>query len=137
MNLYNEEQENKFLELRVQGKSLKTISKEIDIPTDVLQEWEFELADDILNAKSIEYDRIIEERDLTSISRFKYLTELYEKLRAELDKRDFSGLPTDKVYIILNDVYERIHNKMNDQDNTDWYDDDGYDPMSDLPEELE
>jgi hypothetical protein len=137
MNLYNEEQENKFLELRVQGKSLKTISKEIDIPTDVLLEWEFELADDILNAKSIEYDRIIEERDLTSISRFKYLTELYEKLRAELDKRDFSGLPTDKVYIILNDVYERIHNKMNDQDNTDWYDDDGYDPMSDLPEELE
>jgi hypothetical protein len=137
MNLYNEEQENKFLELRVQGKSLKTISKEIDIPTDVLQEWEFELADDILNAKSIEYDRIIEERDLTSISRFKYLTELYEKLRAELDKRDFSGLPTDKVYIILNDVYERIHNQMNDQDNTDWYDDDGYDPMSDLPEELE
>ena len=137
MNLYNEEQENKFLELRVQGKSLKTISKEIDIPTDVLQEWEFELADDILNAKSIEYDRIIEERDLTSISRFKYLTELYEKLRAELDKRDFSGLPTDKVYIILNDVYERIHNQMNNQDNTDWYDDDGYDPMSDLPEELE
>jgi len=135
MDLYNEEQENKFLELRVQGKSLKSISNEMDIPTDVLLEWEFELADDILNAKSIEYDRIIEERDLASISRFKYLTELYEKLRAELDKRDFSGLPTDKLYIILNDVYERIQNQMNDQENTGWYDEDNYDPMSDLPED--
>ena len=131
MNMYNSEQEQKFLALRVQGKSLKTIAKELNVPIDTVLEWDFELSDDIYDAKKLEYDKIVEERDLAGVSRFKYLAELYERLKKELDKRDFSGLPTDKLYIILNDVYERIQKHHSNTDENDWYDEDNFDSLDD------
>lgn len=136
MNIYNNEQEQKFLELRVQGKSLKSISKELDIPTDILLDWDFELAEDVHDAQSIEYDKIVEEYELTHVNRFKYLAELYGRLKKELDKRDFSGLPTDKLYIILSTVYEQIQNQLKSNEPNDWYDDDDFDPLLDMPEDL-
>ena len=38
---------------------------------------------------------------------------MYKRLQGELDKRDFTGLPTDKLYDIFNDVYDLIEEMKN------------------------
>ena len=62
------------------------------------------------------YESITEKHGLADASYFEYLAQLYTRLQNELDKRDFSGLPTDKLYNIMNDVRERLTDtgKLND-----------------------
>ena len=46
---------------------------------------------------------------LSYLNQFKYQAELHKRLKAELDKRDFTGLPTDKLYYIINHVQENLN----------------------------
>lgn len=100
---------SEFLSKRVQeAKSLRQISDEMNIPVETLMAWSTELKSEIEKLKAVEYDKIIERYQLGNIKRLEYLGELYVRLKRELDKRDFTGLPTDKLYYILSDVREKI-----------------------------
>ena len=104
-----ESKKSEFLSKRVQeAKSLRQISDEMNIPVETLMAWSTELKSEIEKLKAVEYDKIIERYQLGNIKRLEYLGELYGRLKRELDKRDFTGLPTDKLYYILSDVREKI-----------------------------
>lgn len=105
----NNQEKQDFIRLRaIEGRSLVTIAKELQLDPDTLKEWDKKLENNIIKVKAEEYDKILESNNLNSISRFKHLVDIYNRLQKEIDKRDFSGLPTDKLYYILNDVYELI-----------------------------
>ncbi len=132
--LLNDKQ-RQFLELRVkEGKSLDRISKEIDVSMETLREWVVTLMDQIEEMKIAEIDLINEMHDLAYVPRLRYLGALYTRLRKELDNRDFSGLPTDKLFSIMSIVRQQIDlqiqkNEMDDYDDYDDFDDMNWDDM--------
>jgi len=103
------EKQQTFLKLRViEGKSLDTISAETGVEKAELMKWSQQLHEQMEEMKAIEYDKLIEQYGLSNLKRIEYLGELYNRLKDELDKRDFTGLPTDKLYYILSDVRDKI-----------------------------
>ena len=119
----------KFLNMIVkEGKSIPTIAEKLGINVDDAFELKEELDIDILDFKAKEYDKIVQKYGLTYLNQFKYQAELYKRLKNELDKRDFTGLPTDKLYYILNHVQENINATIDyvinpEDDEIDYFDD--------------
>lgn len=103
------QQKEKFIYMRaIEGKSIPFISKETGLSVGELNDYDLKLANELLKAKADEYDKLLEKNSVNSINRFQHLLEIYNRLKTEIDKRDFSGLPTDKLYYMMNDVYELI-----------------------------
>ncbi len=103
------EPEQNFLRLRVvEGKSFETISEELGIEKEKLIRWSIDLKQDLQTLKAVEYDKLIERYELSNLKRLDHLGELYTRLKNELDGRDFTGLPTDKLFLILSDVRDKI-----------------------------
>lgn len=114
----NNQQKENFIRLRaIEGKSISTISQDLGLSPEEIKDWDQQLGIELLNAKAAAYDKILEKNLLNNINRFQHLVEIYNKLKTEIDKRDFSGLPTDKLYYIMNDVYELIQFLKNDESN--------------------
>ncbi len=107
--------QNNFIQLRaISGKPIDTLATELGEDVEILLKWEKQFKKEITDAKAEEFDKILKSNNLSSISRFTYLCELYNRLKKELDNRDFSGLPTDKLYYILDDVYDLIKSIKNE-----------------------
>ena len=81
--------------------------------------------DFLLKAKALQYDKLLEKYELSYIHRIDYLGSLFMRLKNEINKRDFSGLPTDKLYFILMDVKDRIEQSTPEDE-----DDAGFDNFS-------
>ena len=119
----------KFLNMIVkEGKSIQTIAEKLGIDIDDAFELKEEMDIEILDLKAREYDKIVQKYGLSYLNQFKYQAELFKRLKAELDKRDFTGLPTDKLYYILNHVQENINATIDyvidpDDDEIDFLDD--------------
>ena len=128
------EPQKKYIELRaIKGKSINTIAKKLNIDIDQLKNWEFELEDEIREAKALEYDRLLEKYELAYMQRIEYLGNLYVRLKNEVDKRDFSGLPTDKLYFILMDVKDRMKQATPEkEEDLDFDNFDNFDDLDDL-----
>ena len=111
--------QNEFIRLyAISGKSLDTISQEIEEEKSSLVKWEKQFKKEIIDVKAEEFDKILENSNVSDLSRFNYLCEIYSRLKKELDKRDFSGLQTDKLFYMLDDVYDLIQSiKNNDVEN--------------------
>ena len=120
----------KFLKMIVkEGKSLPTIAEKLKMDIDQVFELKEELDIEILDLKAKEYDKIVQKYGLCYLNQFKYKAELFNKLKAELDNRDFTGLPTDKLYYILNHVQESINDTIDyvinpEDEDFDYFDDD-------------
>ncbi len=100
--------QQKFIrEWALSGKSIPTLAHELKVDVLDLIDWAEEFEEEILALKAQEYDRIQAENQMSKIEQYRYYGELYSRLKAELDKRDFSGLPTDKLYYILNDTLKQ------------------------------
>ncbi|MBD3224770.1 MAG: hypothetical protein GF313_08580 [Caldithrix sp.] len=117
----------KFIELKALTlKSYPVLADELGVSEDELLEWTDAYMEQIMDRKAREYDAIVEQYGLNPLSQYKYLAALYERLQHELDNRDFSGLPTDKLYNIMMDVMEKTDQIRSSDVHTDldFYDDD-------------
>lgn len=65
------EARQRFLELRAQEKSLRTIEKKIGVSRHTLAKWEAECKEEIENLRAIYVDRLREEFRLTMQARIK------------------------------------------------------------------
>lgn len=123
---------DRFLKMIVKdGKSIPTIAEKLGISVDDTYELKEKLELDIIDLKAKEYDKIVQQYQLSYLNQFKYHAALYKKLKSELDKRDFSGLPTDKLYYILNHVQENLNATIDyiidpDDIESDYIDDDDF-----------
>ncbi len=129
-----DEKQKAFIELRaLTAKPMDAIADEMGVSQETLWEWNDVLSEYILERKAKEFDMLVEKHGLSTMARFKYQTALYERLRNELDKRDFSGLPTDKLYYIMKDVETNIEHQYEDLEFEGDFDDD--DLLYDIDEE--
>ena len=83
--------------LRAQGKSLATIADTVGVRRQTVANWLKEHEEEVENLKARELDALREACWMTTQARIERLSARLEHITAELDKRDFSDIPTAKL----------------------------------------
>lgn len=86
-----------FIELRAKGWSFDKIAKELGKAKQTLIDWSKELQDEIANLKALELEALYESHYLLTENRLQNLGAILSKLKAEVERRSFSDLPTEKL----------------------------------------
>ena len=91
----------KFLKLRAQEKSLRTIEKEIGTSRRTLATWEREYKEELEGLKATELGALQERyRLITKDKLERYGAEL-QRVTEELERRDLTNVPTPKLYDLM------------------------------------
>ena len=90
-----------FVELRAKGYSYAKIAKKLRLSKGTLANWSQELEAEIASLKAMELEALQEEFFLLKEGRIRLLGEQVLSIRAELEKRDFSDVSTDKLLDLL------------------------------------
>src|SRR5665647_220555 len=86
------ETKHRFVELRAQGKSLRTVADELTVGLQTAVRWERELKEQIENLKAMELDALLEQHRLTVQAQIeRYGLEL-ARVTEELQKRDLASV---------------------------------------------
>ena len=91
----------RFIELRAQGYSFDKIAKELGKAKQTLIDWSKDLQEEIVNRKALELEVIYEKFFLLKQARLQTLGEMISKIKAEVEKRNLSEVPTDKLLELL------------------------------------
>ena len=91
----------KFIEMRAQGYSFDRIAKELGKAKQTLIDWSKELQEEIANRKALELEALYEKYYLLKQSRLQIFGEMLSKIKKEVEKRDLSDVPTDKLLDLL------------------------------------
>jgi hypothetical protein len=91
------ETKRRFIELRAKGYSFDKIAKELGKAKQTLLDWSRDLDQEIAQAKALELDSLYEFYSLYKEARLKTLGEILSKLKKEVDQRDLTDLPTDRL----------------------------------------
>lgn len=92
-----QEQKDKFIELRAAGLSFDAISKQLNISKPTLLKLNRELAADIERLKFINMECLAEKYKMVKIARLESLGKVLEKVDSQIETADFSKLPIDKL----------------------------------------
>jgi len=102
-------QQKKFIHLRaIEGLSLTSIMEKMSVSKATVEKWNRDLSFELEEAIYERYEQIREKFGICTVRRFNDLASTYHRLRDELNKRDFSGLPTDKVYSMMEDISSKL-----------------------------
>ena len=91
----------RFIELRAKGWSFDKIAKETGKAKQTLIDWSKELQDEIANRKALELEALYEKYFLLRESRLQTFGAMLTKIKKEIERRDLSDVPTDKLLDLL------------------------------------
>lgn len=106
----NNETRQKFIELRAKGVSFSKISKELSIAKSTLITWSKEHLMEIDNLKAVELESLQEQFYIMKKARIELLGQQVERMKKELEKRDFSDVPSDKLLDALSKTLNQLKN---------------------------
>lgn len=86
-----------FIELRAKDESFANIAKKLNVSKLTLIKWSRELSDELSQAKAIELDALQKEYYASKRHRLIVLGKRLQKVREELDGRDLSDIPTERL----------------------------------------
>ena len=98
---YNIQDKEQFIELRAKGWSYDKIGKELGKAKQTLIDWSKELQDEIANRKALELEALYEKYYLLKETRLQTFGEMLTKIKTEVESRDLSDVPTDKLLELL------------------------------------
>jgi len=105
------ETKQKFIELRASGYSYDKIAKELNVSKQTLIKWSAKLEHDITTAECISYATLLESYELVKQARIEKLAEQIKRVRDEINKRDLSDIPTEKLFVVL----EKLNKQLSDE----------------------
>jgi len=91
----------RFIELRAKGWSFDKIAKELGKAKQTLIDWSKELQDEIANLKALELEALYESYYLLKENRLQTFGAMLTKIKEEIERRDLSDVPTDKLLDLL------------------------------------
>jgi transposase-like protein len=110
--MINLDQKEKFIELRAKGWSFDRIAKELGRAKQTLIDWSKDLQEEIANRKALELEALYETYYLQRESRLQMFGVMLTKIKKEVESRDLSDVPTDKLLELFlkynNQVKEEI-----------------------------
>ena len=83
-----------FIELRAQGVTYENISRQLHVSKPTLISWSKKLHNDIFNLREIHRENLLEQFAISKKHRLELLSEQLNKVRNELENRDYSDVPT-------------------------------------------
>ncbi len=86
-----------IIELRAQGKSYNTIAKEAKVAKQTAIDICKACEEEIATLKAMELEALYETHNITQQGRIERLSSLRDMLRAEIERRDLTDIPTDKL----------------------------------------
>ena len=95
------ELKDRFIELRAKSWSFDKIAKELGKAKQTLIDWSKELQDEIANRKALELEALYEKYFLLKESRLQTFGAMLTKIKKEIERRDLSDVPTDKLLELL------------------------------------
>lgn len=95
------ELKERFIELRAKGWSFDKIAKETGKAKQTLIDWSKELQDEIANRKALELEALYESYYLMRENRLQTFGAMLTKIKEEVERRDLSDVPTDKLLELL------------------------------------
>lgn len=98
---YNIQDKERFIELRAKGWSFDKIAKETGKAKQTLIDWSKELQDEIANRKALELEALYESYYLMRENRLQTFGAMLTKIKEEVERRDLSDVPTDKLLDLL------------------------------------
>ena len=101
----------KFIELRAKGWSFDKIAKELGKAKQTLIDWSKELKEEISYIKALELEALYESYYIQKETRLKNLSIILSKLKEEVENRDLSDIPTDKLL----DIYLKYNNYIKEE----------------------
>jgi len=96
-----EQHKRDFIRLRAEGFSFDKIAEKIKVSKPTLLHWERFHSEDISNLKAEAQEVFMKEQKLTLLHRAEILSMLRNRLSSELEQRDLSDLPTQKLIELL------------------------------------
>lgn len=94
----DQETKTRFVELRAEGWSFDRIAQELKVSKQTLISWSKDLEMEIANLRAIELETLQERFYMTKAQRIELFGGKLQAIKDELDKRDLSELPTDKLF---------------------------------------
>jgi len=91
------EVQDQFVERRAKGNSYDRIAKTLGVSKATLLKWSQDLSLEINNERNVAMDAIYEKHKLAKQHQMEMLGIQLGKVREELEKRDLSEVPTDKL----------------------------------------
>jgi transposase len=86
-----------FIELRAKGVSFSKIAKRLEVSKTTLIEWGKEFESEIINLKAMELEELQEMFYVQKQKRIELFGSQLSLILKELEKRDFTSIPTDKL----------------------------------------
>lgn len=90
-----------FIELRAQGLSFNNIAKRLNVSKPTLIKWSKEFEYEISNAKAIELETLYDKYYMVKEKRITLFGEFLERIREELESRDLSDIPTERLFDLM------------------------------------
>lgn len=91
------ETEEKIITLRARGKSFKSIAEEAKVSKQTAVDVCSKFKERIASLKALELDALYEQQQVTTEERITAHANLMRRLREEIEERDLSTIPTDKL----------------------------------------
>ena len=107
----NQETKEKFVELRAKGLSFDRIAAELETSKQTLINWAKELENEIGNLKKVELEALQEKYFMLKSQRIELFGEKLKTIKDELDKRNLSDIPTDKLF----DLFMKCFHQLNEE----------------------
>ena len=101
----------RFIELRAKGWSFDKIAKETGKAKQTLIDWSKELQDEIANLKALELEALYEKYYLQRENRLQTFGVMLTKIKEEVESRDLSDVPTDKLL----DLFLKYNNQIKEE----------------------
>ena len=102
------EKKMRFIELRAMDVSFRDIAEILCCSKTTLTNWEKKMSDDIEVHKKVMMDEILKSYQTAKSYRLKHFSDIYRKIKAELDRRSFRAIPSDKLFTMLNKCSEAL-----------------------------
>ena len=99
---------HQLVELRGQGKSQRTVAKELGIGLQTVVRWERELKEQIENQKAIDLDALLERHQLTSQAQIERYAVEIARVDEEIQTRPLADVSTPKLYDIRIKLHTRV-----------------------------
>lgn len=90
-----------FIELRAKGLSFDKIAKEMNKSKQTLIDWSRELSGEIANLKAIQLEEMYQSYHLLKENRLQTLGTLLNRIKEEVETREFTDVPTEKLLDLL------------------------------------
>jgi len=102
----------RFIELRGQGLPLAKIAAEINVSKTTLINWERDFREEIDNLRAVELEALYDKYYLSVRKKVEFFGDVLNRIQNELDTRDLSTIPTDKLFAMYAHFYHEAQRSL-------------------------